>query len=443
MRQIPPPATGSPAPRCYAVRGVPVLPIAASRGFSFAEPYAIGMLMAGVAVFAGLGALSRQKGRPFSASLIYLVLGLGAAAVLGMAQVPWLDPTDDAPLLEKVTELAVIFALFATGLKIDRPFTMRAWGGVGRLLLVAMPLTIIGVACFGRLAMGLSWGSALVLGAVLSPTDPVLAGDIGVDPPGTGEEPEPNFAITGEAGLNDGLAFPFLFAGLFVLDHGASGWFGEWMLADVLYSIVVGALIGGVGGHGIAALAHFARDRGLLSESFDGWLAIPTVLVIYGGTEIAGAYGFIAAFAGGLAFRRYEKHNTLNERVHHGTETVEKWGELVVVLLLGTMVSTAGLLAPGVSGWLLAPLLLLVIRPLAVVVAMVGRGMPRRETAFVAWFGVRGIGSLYYIAVAAQAAQMHPADAGVLMWTTIIVMLVSIVAHGTTASPLERRLLGG
>ncbi len=420
---------------------MPALPIAASRGFSFAEPYAIGMLMAGVAVFVGLGALSRQQGRPFSASLVYLVLGFAAAAVISMAGIPWLDPIDDATLLEKLTELAVIFALFATGLKIDRPFTVRAWGGVGRLLTIAMPLTIAGVACFGHFAMGLSWGSALLLGAVLSPTDPVLAGDIGVDAPDTGEESEPNFAVTGEAGLNDGLAFPFLFAGLFVLDHGDSGWFGEWLLADVLYSIVVAAVIGVAAGHGIAAIAHLARDRGLLAESLDGWLAIPTVLVIYGGTEIAGAYGFIAAFAGGLAFRRHEKHHSLNERVHQGAETVEKWGELVVVLLLGTLASTAGFIAPGLAGWLLAPLLLLVIRPVAVVVAMVGRGMPARETAFVAWFGVRGIGSLYYVAVAAQAAQVHPEDAEVLMWTTIVVMLVSIVAHGTTASPLGRRLL--
>jgi NhaP-type Na+/H+ or K+/H+ antiporter len=262
-----------------------------------------------------------------------------------------------------------------------------------------------------------------------------------VGPPGEGDEREPNFSLTGEAGLNDGLAFPFLFAGLFMLDPGGTAWIGEWLVADVIYAIVVGGIAGAAIGYGIAALARRLRSRRLLSDTFDGWLAIPTVLTIYGITEVAGAYGFIAAFTGGLAFRRYEQHHVLNVRVHRGVEVVEKFGELSVVLLLGSMLSLGGLAVPGGAGWLLAPLLILVIRPIAVVVAMIRTGLPVREQIFVAWFGVRGIGSFYYAAVAVQAAQVDSSDAAILVWTTLVVMLVSIFAHGVTASPLSRKLL--
>ena len=415
--------------------------VAAERGFSFAEAYPIGLLFGGVAVLAGIGALSHQHERAFSASLIYLGLGSAAAIVIGLAGVGWLDPIEDATLVEKLSELALVIALFGTGLKLDRPLNRLAWAGVGRLLLVAMPLTIAAVTLFGTEVMGLSLGAALVLGAVLAPTDPVLAGDIGVGPPGEEDEHEPNFALTGEAGLNDGLAFPFLFAGLFILDPGGSGWFGEWVLADVLYGISVGALIGMGLGYCLAAAAVRLRDRELLVAAFDGWLAIPCVLLIYGVTEIAGAYGFIAAFAGGLGFRRYEQRHEHSKRVHEGAEVVEKLAELIVILMLGSMLTLDGLGTPELSGWLLVPVLLLVIRPAAVAVALLRSATPVRERAFVGWFGVRGIGSLYYAAVAVAAVELAPEDAEVIVWTAIVCVLVSIVVHGISAAPLSRRLL--
>src|ERR671917_148733 len=156
-----------------------MLPLAADRGFSFADPYAIALAFAGVAVFAAIGALSHQHERAFSASLIYLGLGLAAATMIDLLGVRWIDPLSDATLIEHLAEFALIVALFATALK------------------------------------RLSLGAAIILGAALAPTDPVLAGDVGVGPPGEEEEDEPRVALTGEAGLNDGLAFPFVFLGLF------------------------------------------------------------------------------------------------------------------------------------------------------------------------------------------------------------------------------------
>jgi NhaP-type Na+/H+ or K+/H+ antiporter len=414
--------------------------VAAEKGFSFAETYVIGLLFCGIAVLAAIGALSHQHERAFSASLIYLGLGFGSALVIEALGVGWLSPIADAELLQRVSELAIVIALFATGLKLDRPLTWASWSGVGRLLVVAMPLTIAAVALFGSGVMGLSLGAALVLGAILAPTDPVLAGDVGVGPPGDEDEREPNFSLTGEAGLNDGLAFPFLFLGLFVAEEGGSDWLGTWLLADVVYAVVVGLAIGAAGGYGLGAAAVGLRKRELLGPQFDPWMAIPAVLLVYGAAEIAGAYGFLAAFAGGVGFRHYEHGHEYNRRVHDGAETVEKFGELAVILLIGSMVGIAGLKAPGLSGWLLVPVLLVVIRPLAVGVSLVRSGLPAAERGFIAWFGVRGVGSLYYASVAAAAGVLPAAETEVVVWTALACVMVSIVVHGLTATPVSRRM---
>lgn len=401
------------------------------------------MLFLGLAVFAAVGALSHQHERAFSASLIYLALGLGAAVLLELTGIAWLDPIRNASLVERATELAVIVALFATGLRLDRPLSRDAWGGVGRLLGAVMILTIAAVALFGWGVMGLSLGAAVILGAALAPTDPVLAGDIGVGPPGQEEEErEPNFAVTAEAGFNDGLAFPFLFLGFFIAgSDGGYGWVREWLAADVVYAIAVGIAIGAVGGHLLARLILPLRERDLLAHGLDGWVGLAAVLVIYGATEAAGAYGFLAAFAGGLAFRRYERDHEVNQAIHEGTELVEKFLELAVILLLGSVTTLVGLSQPGLAGWALVPLLLLVVRPAAVAAAFARSPLTKRERAFVAWFGIRGVGSLYYVAFAISAGVLTVAEERILFWTVAATVLVSVVAHGLTGAPLTRRLI--
>ncbi|MGH2942505.1 MAG: cation:proton antiporter [Solirubrobacteraceae bacterium] len=418
---------------------MPVL--AAERGFSFADPYAIALAFAGVAVFAAVGALSHQHERAFSASLIYLALGLAAATIVDLLDVGWIDPFQDAALIEHLAEFAVIVALFGTGLKLERALDPRMWGSVARLLGIAMPLTIAAVALFGSMVMGLSLGAAIILGAVLAPTDPVLAGDVGVGPPGEEEEREPTFALTAEAGLNDGLAFPFVFLGAYVATESGSGWLTEWLAADVLYAVLAGAAIGAAGGYLLAWGIVRLRERRLVAYSLDGWLAIGAVLLVYGVAEVAGAYGFLAAFAAGVAFRRYEHGHEINRRVHDGAEVVEKLCELGLILLLGSLVTLSGVREAGVAGWLLVPTLLLVIRPLATAIAFVGSSTAPAERAFIGWFGVRGIGSLYYVAVALGLGVLPVDESRSLFWTVAACVVASIVVHGVTAAPLGRRLL--
>jgi NhaP-type Na+/H+ or K+/H+ antiporter len=417
-------------------------PLAADTGFSFADPFAVGLLFIGVAVFAAVGALSHQHERAFSASLIYLVLGCGAAVAIHVSGLDWVDPVADASLVDHLTEIAVIIALFSAGLKLDRPLTWRAWGSTARLLLIAMPATIGLIALLGSQLLGLSAAAALLLGACLAPTDPVLAGDIGVGPPGDEDEHEPNFALTSEAGLNDGLAFPFVLAGIYMAGESGASWVGEWLAADVAYAIAGGTAIGAAVGLAAAWSVKRLRDRELLAPALDGYHAIATVLVIYGLAEIAGTYGFLAAFAGGLAFRRYESDHEVNGRVHEGAELTEKLLELSVILLLGSMLTLTGLQAPGWEGWLLAALVIAAVRPLACAAALAGSQLERpTEKTFVAWFGVRGVGSLFYVAVAVDADVLAGAERDMLVWTVIACVLCSIVVHGITAGPSMRRML--
>ena len=416
--------------------------VAAGPGFAAPELYAVALVFLGVAVAAAVGALSHQRDRAFSAALIYLAFGLGAAVVIQLFDLGWVDPVDDAELVLRLSELAVIVALFSTGLKLDRELSLSGWSSVLRLLGVAMPLAIVGVAAFGALAMGLSLGAAIVLAAALAPTDPVLAGDIGVGPPGEEEERDPNFSITAEAGLNDGLAFPFVLLGLLVAGSTDADGILEWALADVLWAIAGGVVIGAALGYGFGALAVRLRDRRLLASEYDAWLAILAVLVIYGLTEVANAYGFLAAFAGGLAFRRYERDHELNIRVHEGAEVTEKFAELAIILLLGSMVTLSGLGQPGWSGWLLVPLLLLVVRPLCVLLSLARSGLPRGQRLFLAWFGVRGIASLYYAAAAVSIGGLSAADQVDVVWTIAACVLCSIVVHGVTGAPFSQRLVG-
>ncbi len=415
--------------------------IAAERGFSFADPVAVVIVLAGLALLAAVVALTRESDHSFTSAIVYLVLGAVVAMVLKLLGVQLLDPFEDEAVLEHLAEFAVIVALFTAGLKIDRSLTWRQWRTPTLLLAVVMPVTIAAVALFASAAMGLSLGAAILLGAILAPTDPVLASDVQVGPPGEDDGPEPHFALTAEAGLNDGLAFPFVFLGLFVAAEGGTDWLGTWVLADLVYAIGVGVLLGVAGGRLLAIVTLELRARDHIAPRFDGWLAIAAVLVVYGTTEIVGAYGFLAAFAAGLAFRRWERDHESHARIHDGAQTVEHVSELTLVLVLGSTVTLAGLTQPGLAGWLLVPVLLLVIRPLACVLTFAPTRLPAREAAFMGWFGVRGIGSFYYVAVAIGSGVLTADEQTVIYWTVFACVGSSIVVHGLTSTRFTSRLV--
>ncbi len=268
----------------------------------------------------------------------------------------------------------------------------RSRVSIATLLVVVMPLTIVAVALFGMWAMGLSFAAALLLGALLAPTDPVLAGDVGLSEPGGEVYGEPRLSLHTEAGLNDGLASPFVVLGLFVAARGGTDWIGEWLTADLLYGAGVGLGLGAAAGWGAATLLSTTRAGGLISDRLESYVTIGLMLVIYGATEAVGTYGLLAVFAAGFTFRRYEFGHEMHQPVHQAADAVGKALELIVLLMLGTMLTTTGLGAPGLEGWLLAPVLILLIRP-ALVFATAGRrfmDVPGR--LFLAFFGVRGSG---------------------------------------------------
>lgn len=414
--------------------------IGATEGFSAGDGYALAIAFAGVALFVAVGALSHQQRWAFTAAIVYLALGALVSVAFELFDVDFLEPFKDAKTIERLAEIAMIIALFSAGLKLDRALGWVRWRSAGLLLIVAMPLTIGAIALLGMGLLGLSLGAAIVLGAALAPTDPVLASDVQVGPPGDEEEPEPRFALTAEAGFNDGLAFPFVLLGVFIADRGGSDWLGEWLLADVLYAVPVGLAMGALGGRGIAALVARLHERGWLTKELDGWLAIATVLVVYGLTEAIGAYGFLAAFAGGLAFRRYEDRHEFNQRVHSGAQTVEQFAELSLILVLGSTMTLSGLGRIGVEGWAVVLILLLAVRPLTALLALSGTRLPLAERAFVGWFGIRGIGSFYYVAVVLGTGALAGHEAELVYWTTIACVGLSIVLHGFTSTPLARRL---
>jgi NhaP-type Na+/H+ or K+/H+ antiporter len=418
--------------------------IARTPGWSF-DPglYEVLLLVGGLVVLVGAVALSVQRGRPFSAALIYLGAGVLAGLVLRGVGINWYDPIEDAVLFSRVAEVAVVVSLFGAGVKLDRPLTWRAWRTTVLLLAVAMPLTIAGVALLGTWLLAMALPSAILLGAILAPTDPVLAEDIQVGGPMQREpEDEARFAITSEAGLNDGLAFPFVMLALFGFQRGFTTfdeWWLEWLTADLVFAVIAGVVIGALAGRLIAHLTYRVIDRGWLANPFDAFIAIGAIFAVYGATELVGGYGFLAVFAAGVAFRRYEHGHEVNQRLHDVTLVVEKLGELTVLLLLGSVLPIGGVLEVGWAVFVVAFGLIFLVRPLSVLIALLPSGLVLRQRLFIAWFGIRGIGSIYYLGFAFAA--LTPGDARPIFSVVAVAILVSVALHGLSSGPLTGRLM--
>jgi NhaP-type Na+/H+ or K+/H+ antiporter len=265
-----------------------------------------------------------------------------------------------------------------------------------------------------------------------------------VEGPGDEEpEDEARFALTSEAGLNDGLAFPFVMLALFGAQQtfdASSAWLGEWLLADVLYAIGLGMAGGAAAGLLIAVITYHVTGRGWLSEPFDGYVALASIFLVYGLVEMLEGYGFLAVFAAGVAFRRYERHHEYNRRLHEFTLTIEKLAEMAVMLVLGTVLPLATLGDLGLPLVALVAGLLFVVRPLAAWIALLGSRASRKERLFIGWFGIRGIGSVYYMGFALAVSPLQ--DGRTLFAAISAAIVASVILHGVTSGYLTRRLLG-
>ncbi|MDQ6819982.1 MAG: cation:proton antiporter [Actinomycetota bacterium] len=410
-------------------------------GWHFGGLYALGLAFAGAVVLVGAAALSHQHERAFSASVFYVALGALAAVALSQLDVRPLSPEGNHVLLERLTEVALVVGVFSAGLTVERRVARRSWISIATLLVVVMPLTILAIAAFGVWVMGIPFGAALLLGSVLAPTDPVLAGDVGLSSPGGEIYGEPRVSLHTEAGLNDGLASPFVVLALFVVQQGGISWIGNWALADLLYGVGIALMLGAASGGGAAWVLTRARERRLLSKDLDGFVVIGFALLLYGITEALGAYGLLAVFAAGFTFRRYEFEHEIHAAAHAGTEVAGKTLELLVLLMLGSMLTISGLSAPGIGGWLLVPLLLFVIRP-ALVLATAGRRfVDLRARLFLGFFGVRGVAALFYIGVVVNSHALPAGEQRIVVWTTIACVISSILVHGLSSTPLTKLLL--
>jgi NhaP-type Na+/H+ or K+/H+ antiporter len=396
------------------------------------ETHELALLVLGVAAFGVVGlphVLSRQ---PLSYPIVFVAGGVLLFSLpLGLIQP---DPIEFAETTETLTEIGVITALMGAGLAINRAPGWKTWGSTVRLLAITMPFTIAAVAGLGWWALGLTPAAAVLLGAVLAPTDPVLASDVQVPAPaGDEDDDDVRFALTSEAGLNDGLAFPFTNLAILIALNGVapSGWLGDFLLVEVLYKLSVG-LLGGVVVGRILAWGIFAR-RSPLPRTRDGMMALAATLIAYAVTEMVGGYGFLAVFVAAVVIRNQERKHSYLEVMHQFSDQIERLLSAVILVLFG------GALASGILGYLdwpgvlVAVVIVLVVRPLAGVAGLARSPMPGRERAAIAFFGIRGVGSFYYLAYASNQVEFLQVEQ---VWAvTALVVLISVLVHGVTATP--------
>lgn len=398
-----------------------------------------------IVLLAGTGALillvawlpMALKELPLSLPMFCVAFGFAAFGIsAGDTPHPLLYPA----VTERLTELVVIVALTSAGLKLDRRFGWRAWALTWRLLGLAMPLSILGIALVAHALLGLGPAAALLLGAALAPTDPVLAADVQVGPPRSGEEDEVRFTLTAEAGLNDGLAFPFvnLAIALSLNDALPGDWAWEWVAVDVVWKLGTGIVAGLGVGAALGWLSFHMPNRARLSRTGDGFVALGVTFLAYGVTELVHGYGFLAVFVAALALRAAERQHRYHDRLHDFAEQTERLLMMVLLVLFGGALA-GGLLSP-LDWWdvLAVTIFLFVVRPLAGWLSLLGAPAPRPERAAVAFFGIRGLGSFYYLAYALNQA---PFGQAARLWAVLgLTVLVSIALHGVTVTPAMRLL---
>lgn len=422
---------------------------------------------------------SSLKHLPLSTAIFYLPVGmLIGPTVLGLSH---FDPIKDAALIEHLTEMVVTISLFTVGLKLNVPLRDPAWRLPLRLAVGSMVLTVGAIALIGWAWLGLPLGAAVLLGAILAPTDPVLASDVQVSD--AEDRDRLRVALTGEGGMNDGTAFPFVMLGLGLLGlHPLGSWAWRWWVIDVAWAVIAGLAIGATLGTLVGRMVLWLRRHYQQAVGYDDFLALGLVALSYGAALSTTGYGFLAVFAAGLALRRVERNDwraskhrrAAGQRVsapvpptgelieqalrapeppidpnHIAThpdyapafmthailgsnEQIERIGEVTAVVLVGAMLWAVDW---SLIQWWFVPAVFVLVRPIAVAIGLIGSRTPPLQRRLIGWFGVRGIGSLYYLAYAIT----HGLDGAVAKTLAAIVLsavVASIIVHGVSVTPL-------
>jgi NhaP-type Na+/H+ or K+/H+ antiporter len=413
---------------------------------------------------------------PISTAALYFLLGLALGPwgfdVLSAKAAP------QTKWFERATELGVIISLFVGGLKLRQPLRSDRWLTALRLAGPVMLLSIVFVAVLCRFILDLSWTRSLLIGAILAPTDPVLASAVSVGR--ATDDDRVRFGLSGEAGLNDGMAFPFIVLALQLdQEHGFGGWTAGWAMERLVWAIPAGLMLGFWLGRLIGRLAVSLRSQQRDVDAPSDFLALALIALSYVAAESVGAWGFLATFAAGVGLRSAEMrivrktpHPDVPSRSHDTTDNAhppaedlvpatvqgerltepaeaagvlvaetlafgriaERVVEMTLVVLMGVMLASHW----DVRALPLAALLFVVIRPLATQLSLVGTPTSGAQRWMIGWFGVRGVGSLYYLSYSLHHGLVG-ADATLSMDITISVITLSIVAHGITAQPLLQR----
>lgn len=391
----------------------------------------------------GLTWLPSLKGARFiNIPLLYFLLAVLLFNQIG--NLPLLDPISNkahSVITEYVTELIVIISLAGAGLAIDRKFRLSTWQSALRLLCISMPICIAGAAILGHWIFGLSLADAILLGAVLAPTDPVMAHSVQVGPPNKGGEDPARFSLTAEAGLNDGLAFPFVYLAIKAAEH--QGTLGSWLLGwtayDFIYRVVMGTVVGIVVGLVLAHYAFRVSDETVREETREGLFVVSAIFLSYGLAEAAHGYGFLAVFAAAVACRQnVERFHDYHSKPYQFATQLERIFAGLLLLALGGFVGTAGLNLLTWQNFLFAALFMLVVRPLSGQLSLWGMRLSSLERSAIAFLGIRGFGSFYYLAYAQNNGTFSD---NTLLWNVVtLTVVLSFLLHGNMATIAMKKI---
>jgi NhaP-type Na+/H+ or K+/H+ antiporter len=373
-----------------------------------------------------------------SYSIIYLLLGMLLYSVFDFLPAP--DPKVHKELTLHLTEMVLIVSLMCTGLKIDQKFSFRTWHIPFRLVTITMFLCIAAVTYIGIAYFGMPLASALLLAAVLAPTDPVLATDVQVGDPNEEDRDNAKFSLTAEAGFNDGMAFPFVWLAITValFAAGNEDFVFTWAWKHVVYQIAAGLLAGYLLGKLLAYILFTLSKKFETMATRDGFVSIAATLIVYGATEMIHGYGFIAVFIAALTLRGYEREHKYHNRLHAFSDQIERILVAIMLILFG------GSLVRGILDdltWQMAAFgifFIFIIRPVAGLIGLIGTRLKIQEKLVISFFGIRGIGSMYYLAFAFGAASFVNQDQ---LWSMVaFIILISIGIHGLTAGFTFKKL---